>query len=201
MNTKIDILHSDKIEVLREYSQMRCQNEAPFPILEYGLEMVQNKHTALNIGSGTMSDVERLISAGFSTITAIDPLNCHGSIEADQSRVRFEQCRVEEYEFAPQNFDFVSALFVFPFIESEKLSSVILKIVDSLKMDGIFVTTFFGKNDIRATDDRVITLDEDEIEALLEQLDILRVHEFEGMGNVLGKKQCVHIYRYITRKS
>lgn len=187
-------------DALCDYAQMRCQNEAPFPILEMALEKVVNRGRSLDIGSGALLEVRRMIEECFQHITVIDQL-CNDELHNfDPHIVSFEQCLVEDYKFSPDSFDFVSALFVLPFMQRKELSRVMDDIVSSLKKDGIFVATFFGENDFRARDARVITLSESEINYLVRDLHILRIHEFEGPGNIFGEEERVHVYRYITKK-
>jgi SAM-dependent methyltransferase len=190
----------DRGHVLFEYSHIRCQNEKPFPIFEFALELVEQKVAALDIGSGTLMDVRRLIAEGFTDITAIDPVRCEQINECGISNVTFEQCFVEYFIFPQNKFDFVSALFVLPFVQRQQLARVLRDIHSSLKKGGIFVTTFLGENDFRAQDERIITLSEPEIDFLIRDMCVIRVHEFEGPGNIFDKKERVHIYRYVLRK-
>ena len=193
---KVDVGNS----ALFDYLPMRCQNEAPFPILEMALEKTVDRSNALDIGSDTSLEVRRMIEAGFEQITAIDQVCCEDLYKLDSDIVTIEKCLVEEYKFLQDAFDLVSALFVLPFVQRQQLARVVTDIASSLKKGGIFVATFFGEKDFRAGDVRVNTLTDAEINYLVRDMKILRVHEFEGLGNAFGREEDVHVYRYITQK-
>lgn len=180
----------------------KTKNNFPRPLLVQALDFVENKGSALDIGSGALNDSRYLLGEGFKKVIALDkeglsPLPEEFNCDA----FSFKKCTVEDYNFPINSLDLINAQFILPFVDKRKIDNVTESIKKSLKPRGVFVGQFFGSKDSWSNRKDVQVYSKAEVYNFLDELDILFFNEEEkDVMTPLEKMKHWHIFHFIVIK-
>ncbi len=182
---------------------LKTRNQPPSLILVKGVSFVQNKGTAIDLGSGNLVDVKFLLSQGFKKVIAMDKELPHEELLIDLPEDRFEfiQSKYDEFEFPENQYDLVNAHYSLPFSSPKTFDKVWGSIEKSLVNGGIFTGQFFGINDQWNDKTRDMTFHtEQEIRNLLNNMEILNFAEEEIDRKLAsGDKKHWHLFHVIAK--
>ncbi len=192
---------ADKFEYERdgfEAFYKRRELLGPHSEVVEAIDMVKNKEKALEIGPGTHNEVRYMIEQGFH-VTAIGPDNTDRySRDIDENKLTSLQGDITNFNFEANQFDFINASLVFPFIDKEKWQSVISGLKKALKSEGVFVGIFFGENSIMVTKENNASTNVDEIRSFFE--DGFEIKKLEELGPKSSPKGMYHSIVVIAKK-
>ena len=187
-----------------EQYYQQTKGKPPRPSLVRAIELVSDKHEALDLGSGALNDTRYLISQGFEHITAVDknPISEDVMKEFSTDKVSYKICLFEDFDFPEDTYNLINAQYSLPFASKEKFRSVIQSIVTALKPGGVFVGQFFGNHDEWNTEGRDMTFQtKEEAEMLLKDFKIQEFteEEYDG-GTAAGNTKHWHIFHFVAVK-
>lgn len=174
----------------------------PRPLLVKALEHVKNKSKAIDLGGGALNDAKYLIGQGFD-VTVVDksPLVEQEAKNMPSDKLHVHTSSFEEFDFPTDEYDLASAMFALPFTSPSYFESVLLKIKDSLKKDGVFCGQFFGERDEWKTNPNMTFHTKDQVEKLLSDLEIILFKEDEKDDKTAkGDMKHWHVFHVIARK-
>jgi tellurite methyltransferase len=184
------------------YEQTR--EAPPRPSLPRAVELVQEKHEALDLGSGALNDTKYLLAKGFEHITAVDknPVSEEIVAQLPSGKVSYEVSSFEDFDFAEDTYNLINAQYSLPFTSKEKFNDVIESITRSLKPGGVFVGQFFGDRDEWNVEGRDMTFQtKEEAEELLKDLKVEEFEEEEREApTAAGNMKHWHIFHFIAVK-
>ncbi|MDB5266579.1 MAG: class SAM-dependent methyltransferase [Parcubacteria group bacterium] len=176
----------------------------PRPSLVNAVELVQDKHEALDLGSGALNDTRYLLSVGFEHVTAVDKNPVSGEVleQLPAEKVTYEISSFEDFDFVEGAYDLINAQYSLPFTSKGKFNDVIQSIIKSLKPGGVFVGQFFGDRDEWNVEGRDMTFQtKEEAESLLQGLKIAEFSEEEKDGKTAaGETKHWHVFHFIAVK-
>ncbi len=182
----------------------RLEGIPPRGLLVRAIPFVLHRNEALDLGPGGFSDTKYLLSQNFMHVTAVDSADIGDRVSAlSKSKLTFVQTSFEAFDFPEQRYDLINAQFSLPFNPPETFTAVFEKIKKSLVSGGIYSGTFFGKKDSWNTTTSSLTFhSEEEVRALLSDMDTLEFNEREWDGTIAsGEKKHWHVYGVIVRKA
>lgn len=106
------------------------------------------KGVVLDVGAGDLVDSKYLLEQGYKVVAVDGASPSHERSKAISKRnFSFKPIPIEDFNAAPKKYDVVSAQYSLPFVDPEKLGSVLHMLKKSLKDEGVFVAQFFGYKD------------------------------------------------------
>jgi tellurite methyltransferase len=179
----------DKWKIYNE----KLKGSKPRPILVEAASLCAEKGRALDIGAGAMNEAKYLASLGFSVVALEPSADSFGwSDDVDV------QCiKAELYQYPPEDFDLVAALYAIPFFDNPE--KVLRGIERTLKAEGIFVGQFFGPND--DWKDHTTVHEAQKIQDIFQHFDLVKFDHFEGVQpTALQGNKYWDVYDIIARK-
>lgn len=179
------------------------KNRPPAPFLIKALGFVENRGTAVDLGSGDLVDSQFLLSQGFHKIIAIDkespPKNLLEQLQT--SNFEFVQSSFDEFTFPENEYDLINAHYSLPFNSSETFQQVWNGIEGSLVSGGVFAGQFFGHKDAWNNSNRELTFHtEKEVRNLLARMEILEFEEEEVDRKIAsGHMKHWHLFHVIAK--
>ena len=127
----------------------KAKDAEPRKYLVDAIQYVETKKNALDLGAGTLRDTRYLLDQGFEKVIAMDGEYMVKDIEKELGDKRLETIvsSFEDFEYEKEKYDLINAQYSLPFMQKEYFNEVIEKIKDALKINGVFVGTFFGDKD------------------------------------------------------
>ena len=170
----------------------KTKSAEPRKYLVDTIQYVENKNTALDLGAGTLRDTRFLLEQGFGKVIAMDGEEIFEDFanEIDDDRLETDVSNFENFDFQENTYDLINAQYSLPFMDKEYFDVVIEKIKKSLKINGIFVGTFFGDNDgwNNETSKTENFQTKEEIETMFEDFEILELLEKEEDKPAVNEK-------------
>ena len=157
---------------------------------------------AIDLGCGAGRDTRYLLEKGFE-VSAVDK---DPSAEdylrhlPHHDNLKFTCAGFEVYNF--DSYDLVNAHYALPFIQKEDFDTVMKKILESIKPEGLFVGQLFGVNDEWNTPDAKMTFCERvDVETLFRNFTHLDIREMSEEGTVAsGASKHWHVFNIIAQK-
>lgn len=175
--------------------------------MKKALEVVAHKDHALDIGAGALNDSVFLLQSGFAHVTALDkePVAEQRaqkiSLEVG-NRFTYVTSGIEDFDFAPNTYDFINASYVLPFAPATSLPHVLPRIIASLTEGGVFVGQFLGEYDAWKGSPTVTTHTEAQAHDLLKTAEILHfTSQEEDKTDTTGTTKHWHVYHFIVRRT
>lgn len=120
----------------------------PRTLLIRTIPYVVYKNAALDLGAGSLYDIEFLIHEGFKEVIAVDQTPKFREIVAPTGALfTYIEARFEAYDFPANHFDLVSAQYALPFVAPISFEKLWRRIMASLTEGGIFTGQLFGERD------------------------------------------------------
>ena len=161
----------------------KTKDAAPRKYLVDAIQYVDDKKLALDLGAGTLRDTRFLLEQGFEKVIAMDGEEMFEDFAKEINDDRLETCvsNFEDFDYKENTYDLINAQYSLPFMNKEYFDVVIEKIKKSLKINGIFVGTFFGDKDgwNNKTSRTENFQTKEEIEMMFEDFEILELLEKE----------------------
>ena len=178
-------------------------NRPVAPLLEEAMSFVDQKGTAVDLGSGDLVDAKFLLSQGFTKVIAIDkelPLDEQFN-GLDETSFKFIQSEFDKFEFPKKEYDLINAQYSLPFNTQQTFDKLWRDLQESLTPNGIFVGQFFGVNDEWNNQNKDITFHTKmEVNNLIKDMEVLKFQEEEidrKLSN--GHKKHWHLFHVITK--
>jgi SAM-dependent methyltransferase len=187
----------EEIERWKKY-QSRTAGINPRRALEAAIQFVEEKGSALDLGAGALNDAEFLIRTGFKEVVAVDITPQFREIENKDAQFTYFQGEFNEYRFAHEHFDLISAQYALPF-SAEGFEDLWRNIYSSLKRGGILTCQLFGPNDAWSGRPNMIFHSETELKELLTGFTILKKEECEYTEKSIRAKHW-HYFDLLLRK-
>ena len=173
----------------------KTKDNPPRPILIEALSHCVHTDTALDLGAGALNESLYLAEHGFHVV-AVDS---SPFVLQFNKNLDVQVMPIEDYSYPVSSFDLVASLYTLPFLKKNDISTVMQKIQESLRAEGIFVGQFFGTHDDWS--DRCATHSKKEIENLLESMQIIKLEEEENdRRTVAGDMKHWHVFHVIAKK-
>ena len=179
----------------------------PAPIIKRAVELVENRGTALDLGSGALNEAKFLLNEGFQKVIAVDKdaQAMQMAQKIDDDRLDFQRTKIENFYFPENTYDLVNALWVLSFIKKDQIAEILAKVYRSLKTGGIFSGNFLGSNHqwAESTDNSALYTRE-ELRELLHEFEIIGFGEGEIDRKAIGNPDLtdhMHVIRFLARKS
>jgi len=176
----------------------------PSQLMLEGLQYVEEKKSALDIGPGGLIDSQHLVDNDFKIVISIDSevAVAEAATRIESDNFLFIPTTFEEYQYPEDYFDYINAQFALHFIHPDNFKEVFSKIVSSLKNNGVFAGTLVGDRDSWNNSTRSITcLTKDAVESLLGDLEIIVLKEIEhDKPTIAGTKKHWHQFNFIVSK-
>ena len=159
---------------------------------------------ALDLGCGTMTEVKYLLEKGF-IVDAVDVDIEATEIEKEinNPKLKFFNLKIEDFEFKENEYDLISCFFTLFHLQKKDFDFYFKKIIDSLKIDGIFTGNIFGDRDTWNTNNGRTFLLKEEIEKLFLREDI-KIKFFEeteyDAKPAIGEIKHWHVFNFILCK-
>jgi len=177
--------------------------DPPRPLLVKAAALARNKEHALDAGAGALNATKYLLSAGFSTVTAMDaaPRAREVAAELGDDRVTFALSRFEDFDFPASRYDLVNAEFSLPFINRGDFAATFTRLLRSVRPGGIFTGQLFGPNDSWNVKNSGMSFHtRGEAEAFFRKFDLMHFEEEDHPGTTkLGEPKHWHIFHIIAR--
>jgi tellurite methyltransferase len=127
----------------------KTKNNPPRVHLVNAIKYIKEKEIALDLGAGALRDTQYLLDQGFKKVIAIDKEEIIKNIQKEIGNDRLETMvsSFKDFEYGNGKYNLINAQYSLPFMEKDYFTEVISKIKNSLKIEGIFVGTFFGDKD------------------------------------------------------
>src|SRR3989344_844668 len=123
----------------------------PHTLVVEALSYIQGTNRALDLGCGAMRDIPAIAGAGFKRIDAVDSNSSIQVIAQEYAKqgipLTFYPVFYTEFDFGKDTYDFISAQYALPFSPPEAFDEMFGRLVESLKIGGVFTGQFFGKED------------------------------------------------------
>ena len=179
--------------------------DPPRPLLVKAAALARHKEHALDGGAGALNATKYLLSAGFAHVTALDaaPRAQQVAAELAEERVTFVRSRFEEFDFPADRYDLVNAEFSLPFMHRSDFARTFGRLLDSLKIGGVFTGQLFGPNDSWNIENSGMTFHtRDEAEAFFGTFELVHFEEEDHPGKTkLGEPKHWHIFHIIARRA
>jgi cyclopropane fatty-acyl-phospholipid synthase-like methyltransferase len=176
--------------------------DPPRPLLKRAAALVDHREHALDAGAGALNATKYLLSAGFAHVTALDASPHAQKIaeELPREQVTFVLSRFEDFEFTKNYYDLVNAEFSLPFIDREHFAPVFAKLLNSVKIGGIFTGQLFGTNDSWNVENSGMNFHtRAKVEEFFRNFDLLHFEEEDHPGTTkLGEPKHWHIFHVIA---
>ncbi|HEY1041403.1 MAG TPA: class I SAM-dependent methyltransferase [Candidatus Paceibacterota bacterium] len=201
--------HSESKQELewQEYYEKSKQLKPRWTLVQ-ALEFVTNRDSALDIGAGSLKDAKYLLQENFNHVTALDvePVAQKDADALPSDKFNYIITPVESYDFPKNEYDFVSAQSVLPFLTNEEVSQVLENIMQSLKPDGILNGQIFGENEYWEKFSHPVQsiYTKEEAENLITSLggEVILFREVDRQEpNVHGSLRRFHYFNFIIKKS
>jgi hypothetical protein len=178
--------------------------DPPRPLLIRAAGLAEPKDHAHDAGAGALNATRYLLSAGFKHVTALDssPASQTVAAELPREQVRFVLSRFEDFDYPDRAYEFVNAEFSLPFISAAAFPSVFTKLMDSVKIGGLFTGQLFGPNDSWNLPESAMNFhSRSDVERLLRGWTVLELTEEDRPGKTkLGEDKHWHIFHIIARR-
>lgn len=178
-------------------------NRPVAPLLEEAMHFVEQRGTAVDLGSGDLVDVKFLLSQGFKKVIAIDkelpPENQLSDLK--EKPFGFIQSEFDKFEFPKREYDLINAQYSLPFNTQQTFDKLWHDLQESLTPNGIFVGQFFGVNDEWNDQTRDITFHSKiEVNNLIKDMQVLKFEEEEIDRKLAsGHKKHWHLFHVIIK--
>jgi SAM-dependent methyltransferase len=187
----------------KEYFE-RTKDSKPRPLLVKAVDFVNEKNTALDLGSGALNDVRYLVSKDFAHITAVDskPVAIEIIKNFPPEIVSYVISTFENFNFIENTYDLINAQYSLPFNPQDSLEKVFTSIIKSLKKGGILTGQFFGeKDEWNIPGHKMNFQTREQTEKLLNGLEIIDFEEEEALRKTAkGDMKHWHVFHFIVRK-
>ncbi|HQU07978.1 MAG: hypothetical protein B7X04_00670 [Parcubacteria group bacterium 21-54-25] len=172
----------------------------PRPLVTRALPYVKEKGVALDLGAGSLHDVELLLKEGFKEVIAVDQTPQFREVSCPpESHFTYVEKRFGDYEFPSEHFDLVSAQLALPFVAPDEFKKLWSQIHNVLKTGGIFTGQFFSVRDDWFGKNDMTFHSEEEVHALAHGFEELVFEEQEYTEEIARKKHW-HFFDLILRK-
>jgi SAM-dependent methyltransferase len=179
---QINLQNSDNSKRWEKYFE-KTKNAEPRKYLINAIQYVKTKEMALDLGAGTLRDTRFLLEHGFKKVVAVDGEKMFKNFakEIHNERLEAKVSNFEDFDYQESLYDLINAQYSLPFMKQKYFNDVISKIKKSLKINGIFVGTFFGDKDGWNTKEGKIKnfQTKEEIKSLFADFEILELLEKE----------------------
>lgn len=185
------------------YKVHRKSDTSPL-LIEADKYIRKGRGDALDIGSGTGRDITYLLSKNYK-VTALDKeeesIKIIKGKFAGEPRVDTIQNSYEDFDFVPDTYNFINAQFALFFIGQDKILEILRKIMDSLKVGGIFCGQILGEKDDWIHAPGINYLTEAEIKKVFDSFEIIIFKEIRRKGiTVSNVDKFWNYYNIIVRK-
>lgn len=191
----------DRRNTLTEYYR-KTLNAKPNPLLLEALNHTEGRDLAYDLGCGAGRDT-RLLAQHFRRVIAIDQAEESIGLVRQLSlpEVHIQAMLLQNVTF--ENSDLINAQKVLMFIPTGNLPFIFLRMEHALKLGGVFVGTFTGRNDWRNRDQPlgITTHTEEELREAFTQLEIIKFNEYERMGMTVLGERYFHTIELIAQKT
>lgn len=179
------------------------RSKPPYSLLIEAVKLVKEKGSALDLGGGALRDTRCLLENGFD-VTVVDnsPLLNAEAEKIGDSKLHTLVVSFENFDFPKDKYDLVSAMFALNFCDPNHFDTVINKIRESLKPEGIFCALLFGDRDERSSYTDKTYPSKDRIIKLLDGFEIISfVEKNPGEKDESGELMTSgHVLQFIARK-
>lgn len=162
-----------------------------------------NSKVALDLGCGAGIEVIDLVSRGFEVHAVDQEASFLEFISArvDKNPLLHTHASLIETWTGWQSVDFLFAYDSLPFCKIGALSSVLEKVISSVKPDGILAVSLLGMEDEWVADGRANGISSKKIRTLLSEFSILHFEEIKKNGSTVfeGQKKW-HLIELIARR-
>jgi SAM-dependent methyltransferase len=177
------------------------KDRPPWPRLVEAVSVLALQRDALDLGCGAGRDTRFLLEQGF-MVTAVDS-DPHAVAllgEFPQEHLKIVHSSIEAFHF--DEYDLVNAHFSLPFMPPEMFHQVFSRIIEALRVQGIFVGQFFGEHDEWNTPGNQMTfLTREQAEEMLIGLTVLEFEEEDIDSHVAdGTPKHWHVFHIIAQK-
>ena len=157
---------------------------------------------AIDLGCGAGRDTKYLLEKGFEVSVVDKDPSAEDYLKQlpHRDNLKFACVGFEDYNF--DRYDLINAHYALPFIQKEDFDTVISKILESIKPEGLFVGQLFGVNDEWNTPDAKMTFCERaEVDMLFRNFKHLEIREVNEEGTMAsGGTKHWHVFNIIARK-
>ena len=185
------------------YSKVHA-NRKPREQLVSAIGLCDKKHSALDLGAGTLIESRYFLEVGFEHVIAVDssPQSKEFAEHIVDERFELQNIGFRDFLFESEKYDIVNAQFSLPFYGSKDFTLFIENIISSLKTGGIFVGQFFGNRDEwNESDTKLAFQTKEEILEMLKDLDIIEFEEEEKEGSTAsGIMKHWHVFHFRVKK-
>ena len=174
-----------------------------WPLVERADLLLGSKGNALDLGCGAGRDTRYLLSQGWH-VTAVDkePEAIEMLAGLPQERLEAIQSSIEDFDYAPERYDLISAQYSLPFVPRNHLVDAFTRIKEALRPGGIFTGQFFGPHDEwnqPGSDLSFVT--QAEVDDLLSGMEVLEMTEEDKVGTMAtGGTKHWHVFHVLARK-
>lgn len=157
---------------------------------------------AIDLGCGAGRDTRYLLEKGFEVSAVDKDPSAEDYLKRlpHRDNLKFTCAGFEDYDF--DSYDLVNAHYALPFIQKEDFSTVMKKILESIKPEGLFVGQLFGVKDEWNTSDAKMTFCERvDVETLFRNFKHLDIREMNEEGTIAsGASKHWHVFNIIAQK-
>ena len=176
------------------------QNRPPSPLLIQAETLFGKTGKALDLGSGAGVDAKYLLDNGF-TVTAVD--NDDDAIERlhhiNNPNLTVIKSTYDAFHY--EVYDLVNASWALPFNPKLTFTSMVQRLIKSIKKDGYFSGHLFGINDEWNRSDSNMTFQtRGEAEHIFDDLELINFEEVEKDGKTAnGTPKHWHVFHIVAR--
>lgn len=181
----------------------KTRNSPHHALVEEAAAHVTHRGRALDVGAGALRDSKYLLSLGFE-VTALDASEymIAAAASVDSPNFLAIQSAFADFDFGVAHYDLVSAMYSLPFCEPAEFDPVFERIVESLKVGGVFSGILFGDRDTWATNPEMTFHTRAQAQARLAGLETIKFDEIEEDGETtVGVPKHWHTFHFIVRKA
>ena len=183
------------------YESTKALNQSRF-LVEAFESFEQEPGKAIDLGCGAGRDTKYLLEKGFEVSAVDKDPSAEDYLKQlpHRDNLKFACVGFEDYNF--DRYDLINAHYALPFIQKEDFDTVISKILESIKPEGLFVGQLFGVNDEWNTPDAKMTFCERaEVDMLFRNFKHLEIREVNEEGTMAsGGTKHWHVFNIIARK-
>ena len=189
------------IDVLEwEKYQKNTATGKPRSLLVEAISYVSERNVAMDFGAGALNDTQFLLESGFKEVIALDITPQFKEITVPNGiNFVYIQKAFDQYEFAPNYLDIISAQYSLPFMSDSVFQKVWDHLRIGLKNGGVFTGQLFGLRDDWAHRDGMTFYGEDDVKKLINGLEVIVFKEQEFIEEITRKKHW-HYFDLIVRK-